>query len=117
MRISIPQARRHWVERPRLLDMLLDWRDLGLIQIVARAGYGKTTLAGMLLHSLAAQPVEKQPAAAWEAALANAKEAPAVRARLGRGEPCAHLVPRDVLAYVAEHGLYRAGPAVRTSAS
>jgi LuxR family maltose regulon positive regulatory protein len=47
------------------MEMLLDWRDLGLIRIVARAGYGKTTLAGMLLHTLAALPAEERPAAVW----------------------------------------------------
>lgn len=31
----------------------------------------------------------------------------AVRARLARGESCRHLVPRRVLDYVDEHGLYR----------
>jgi nicotinate-nucleotide adenylyltransferase len=30
-----------------------------------------------------------------------------VRRRLAAGEPCQHLVPRNVLAYIAEHGLYR----------
>lgn len=30
-----------------------------------------------------------------------------IRARLSRGEPCDGLVPRSVLGYIAEHGLYR----------
>ncbi len=65
MRHAIPQPRARTIPRPRLLAALARWPELRLIQFVAPAGYGKTTLAAAWVHSLAALPAPQRPIVAW----------------------------------------------------
>jgi nicotinate-nucleotide adenylyltransferase len=76
-----------WREPARLVE-LAEWI------VVTRPGYGQEVRAGAgRVHLLETVHVDVS--------------ATALRERLRRGEDCAGLVPEAVLAYIAEHGLYR----------
>ena len=53
MRHQVPTVRPNTIDRPRLLAQTVDWQGLRLIEIVAPAGFGKTTFAGSWLRRLA----------------------------------------------------------------
>jgi LuxR family maltose regulon positive regulatory protein len=65
VRHAIPQPRARTIPRPRLLAALARWPELRLIQFVAPAGYGKTTLAAAWAHFLTALPAPQHPTVAW----------------------------------------------------
>jgi LuxR family maltose regulon positive regulatory protein len=62
---SQPHLRPNTIARPRLLERLQRWQDLRLVQIVAPAGYGKTTLAGLWIQALMERPRAERPDYAW----------------------------------------------------
>lgn len=58
MRHQIPTARLHTIDRPRLLTQVAEWRSLRFIEIVAPAGFGKTTFTISWLRRLADEGVD-----------------------------------------------------------
>jgi LuxR family maltose regulon positive regulatory protein len=65
IRSFTPLLRRHWLARPRLADALVHWRELRLIEVVAPAGYGKTTFTALWLHALSNLPAAQRPVVLW----------------------------------------------------
>lgn len=61
----IPMLRSRTITRTRLLESLQHWPELRLIQIVAPAGYGKSTCAAAWAHSFAALPDARRPTFVW----------------------------------------------------
>ncbi|MCX6019926.1 MAG: hypothetical protein NTZ50_15750, partial [Chloroflexi bacterium] len=57
--------RSRTITRTRLLESLQHWPELRLIQIVAPAGYGKSTCAAAWAHSFAALPDARRPTFVW----------------------------------------------------
>lgn len=62
---SLPGLQPTTIDRPRLVGILHRWRSLRLIQIIAPAGYGKTTFAASWVRSLMEQPAPERPRCAW----------------------------------------------------
>lgn len=60
---SIPVSRSRIISRQRLLDQLQHHSGLRLINVIAPAGYGKTTLVAAWAQSLAAMPAERRDSA------------------------------------------------------
>ena len=65
MRHLVPALPPGNVMRRRLLDQLAGWRSLRLIQIVAPAGFGKTSLGAEWIGRLALLPADERPACLW----------------------------------------------------
>lgn len=65
MRHLVPVLPPGNVMRRRLLDQLAGWRSLRLIQIVAPAGFGKTSLGAEWISQLALLPTDERPACLW----------------------------------------------------
>ena len=65
MRHLVPALPPGNVMRRRLLDQLAGWRSLRLIQVVAPAGFGKTSLGAEWIGRLALLPADERPACLW----------------------------------------------------
>jgi LuxR family maltose regulon positive regulatory protein len=52
VRFTIPTTRRTTIPRRRLLEQLVDWRELHLITVVAPTGYGKSTFVAQWMRSI-----------------------------------------------------------------
>ena len=62
---TTPKIRDSAVERPRLIQLLLRWSDYRLINIVAPAGFGKSTLATLWLRDIGQSPEAERPLSVW----------------------------------------------------
>ena len=57
---TLPQIRDGIVTRPRLIQLLLRWSDYRLVNIVAPAGFGKSTIAALWLRDIGQSPEVKR---------------------------------------------------------
>jgi LuxR family maltose regulon positive regulatory protein len=65
MRNSLPIVPADAVERRRLLQLLSTYRSMRLIQFIAPAGYGKSTLAAAWIEQLMQLPADRRPVVCW----------------------------------------------------